>query len=168
MENNEQVQDEQNTATSADETATQDNSQGETRDWKAEALKYKAIAERKDKKLQQQSETTSGEPLKNNNTEQTGISREEVIFFAKGGNEEDLSVAKKIASLEGISILAAMEDDFYKAKVSERQANAQAKANQLGASGGSSTASGHQQKPISKMTQEEHKAYVAKLIPGLR
>ena len=167
MENNEQVQEEQNTAPSADETEI-DNSQEETRDWKAEALKYKAIAERKDKKLQKQSEEDSEQPLKNNNTEQSVVSRDEVIFFAKGGNEEDLITAKKIANLEGISILAAMEDDFYKSKVAQRQAAQQARNNQLGASGGSGSTSGHQEKPISKMTAEEHKAYVAKRIPGLR
>ena len=138
--------------------------QEETKDWKAEALKYKAIAERKEKKLQEQPKEAIN---KTNNAEQSGLTREEAIFFAKGGTEEDLAIAKKIANLEGTSILAAMEDEYYKTKVSERQAEARAKANQIGASHGSPSNAGHQQKPMGKMTREEHIEAVRKKIPDI-
>ena len=125
MENNEQeVQEtEQITAPDAEETKVETKEGDEdTKDWKAEALKYKAIAERKEKKLQKEGSENLNKPK----TDQTGLSREEAIFFAKGGSEEDLAVAKKVAEIEGISILAAMEDDYYKSQVEKREKEAEA------------------------------------------
>ena len=154
MENNEQ-----DTAPVAEKN---ENGQEETKDWKAEALKYKAIAERKEKKLQQaegsQEPTVTNKP----NQEQSIISRDEVIFFSKGGTEEDLKIARKIADNEGISLLAAMEDDFYKHKVEQRKAEEQAKRNQLRASGGSPSGNPEREKTPGEMTPDEHRAWAMK------
>jgi len=100
-----------------------------------------------------------------NNVEQSGLSREEVIFFAKGGSEEDFEIAKKISVVEGISLSEAIDNDYYKAKVEERK---NAKKNQLGASSGSNSSNDDKVKPIGEMTEAEHRAYLAKKVPGIR
>ena len=168
MENNDNVSEqevqEQDAATGAEQTEEKQASDGDTKDWKAEALKYKAIADRKDKKLQEAQTQPEAEQINKPNTEQTGLTREEAIFFAKGGTEADFKIAKKVADLEGVSILVAMEDDFYKAQVAKRQATEQSEANQLGASNGSQVAGEERQKPLSKMTRDEHEAYTMKRI----
>jgi len=168
MENNEveeySEEETQETATSAEETETQEEGQEETKDWKAEALKYKAIAERKDKKLQKEEKS---EPNKTN-TENTGLTREEAIFYAKGGDDETLALAQKIANVEGISLLAAMEDDLYKSKVASMQEEEKKKENSVGASKGSQTGAGHKPKPIGKMTEEEHREHMKKFVPEMR
>ena len=161
MENNEQVVEETtNTATDAEQVENNEG-QEESKDWKAEALKYKAIAERKDKKLQQESEKTK-ETTNKPNTEQSGLSREEAIFFAKGGDEKDLALAKKIAEVEGISLLAACEDDLYKSRVEKRKKEEKIKANSIGASGSGQPA--QREKTPGKMTREEHEAYFRKRV----
>jgi len=130
-------------------------------DWKAEALKYKAIAERKDKKLQQIGDSPK---LNKINTDSSGLTREEAIFFAKGGDEEGLKIAKKIADLEGISLLAAMEDDYYKSSMEKKQQEKQKKLNSLSASNGSPSSSGERVKPVSQMTRDEHMAFFNKRV----
>jgi hypothetical protein len=166
MGNNEQVQDENLEQTTATDAEQVEETQGDedSKDWKAEALKYKAIAERKDKKLQA-TEEKSEEPLKTK-ADQGSLTREEAIFFAKGHSEEDFEVASKIAKLEGISILAAVEDPYFKAKQEARKKEAQIKANQIGVSKGGSI-KGHEEKPVSKMTREEHIEWTKKKIAGL-
>ena len=134
----------------------------------AEIAKYKAIAERKTKQLEkvkEAGEEPQAEVVNKPKEEQVALTREEAIFFSKGGNDDDLTVAKKIAELEGISILAAMEDDFYKSKVAAREAAIKTKANTLGASSGSAS-TGHAEKPVGKMTREEHEAHFQKRIAG--
>lgn len=104
--------------------------------------------------------------VKKPNTEQTGLSREEAIFFAKGGTEENLELAKKIAKVDDVSILVAMEDDLYKSKIAKQEEDEKVKNNQIGSSNGSQTGTGHKEKPLGKMTREEHEAHVKKRIEG--
>ena len=167
MENNEQIEetsydDTQETATDAEQIENQEDGQEETKDWKAEALKYKAIAERKDKKLQEKTE------INKTNTEHTALSREDTIFFAQGGTEETYKIAKQIADTQGIGILAAKEDDYFKFQVEKIEKEKQVKANQIGSSTGSQTGSGHKPKPLGEMTREEHMANIKESVPGLR
>ena len=169
MENNDNVQEQEvqeQDASSEDVKDETQESDADTTDWKAQALKYKAIAERKDKKLQTQQVQTEQVGDKKTNTEQTGLTREEAIFFAKGGTEPDFAIAKKVADIEGVSILVAMEDDYYKAQVDKRKANEQSAANQLGASNGSPSSSEGAPKAVKDMTREEHEAHTKKRIQG--
>jgi len=99
------------------------------------------------------------------NTE--NLTREEAIFYAKGGTDEKLAIAKKIANAEGISILVAMEDDYYKSKVASMDEEALIKSNQIGASKGTPSSTGNQEKPIGQMTREEHVEHMKKKIPTL-
>jgi len=94
-------------------------------------------------------------------TEQTGLSREETIFFAQGGTEETFKIAKQIADTQGIGILAAKEDEYFKFQVDKAEKEAQVKANQIGASKGGQSGAGHAPKPQGKMTEDEHKAHAA-------
>lgn len=100
------------------------------------------------------------------NTGQTGLSREETIFFAQGGTEETYKIAKQIADNQGISILAAKEDEYFKFQVDKIEKEAQVKANQIGSSTGSQTGSGHKPKPLGKMTRDEHMAEFQKRVNG--
>jgi len=162
MENNEQETTEEVVDSSTEDVKDEEQSGDEdTKDWKAEALKYKAIADRKEKKLQEKPQT---EEIIKPNTEQSGLSREEGIFFAQGGTEESLKDAKMIAERDGISILAAKEDEYFKFQETKRADEVKAKSNQLGASGGSPTSQGHKAKPLNKMTREEHEADIKAFI----
>jgi hypothetical protein len=172
MENNEtqEITPEESVDTSVNDGQT---SEGDTTDWKAEALKHKAIAERKDKKLQEILSTANNDveekkedTINKTNQESSGLSREEAIFFAKGGSEEDLTLAKKIAAINGCGILAAMEDDYYKGSIEKKQAETARKNAQLGASGGSPTGSSKKQKAPGGMTREEHMKYTMERLNG--
>ena len=168
MENNEYIDDStpvvesQEAVTDTEQVEEQKDSQEETKDWKAEALKYKAIAERKDKKLQQQEETPK---VNKPNTEQAALTREEAILFAKGASEEDVELAKKVSKINETGLLEAFEDDYVQASIKKRQAEAQAKANQLPPSGGSAPANQRQKSP-GKMTREEHMEWTKKKMQG--
>ena len=154
MENNETVVEETTDASTEDVNI---EAQEETvESLKGQVAKYKAIADRKEKKLQSQNEEVT---INKTNTEQTGLSREEAIFFAQGGDEADLALAKKIASIEGIGILAAKEDSVFKAKVAERLEEAKIKANSMGASNGSEPMK--REKDVNTLSPEEHRAYAA-------
>jgi hypothetical protein len=165
MENNEEVLEEtqeQTTGTDTEQVETQEEGQEETKDWKAEALKYKAIAERKEKKLQEQPKKVDNKSKTSND----GLTREEAFLVAKGASLEDLEIASKVAKLEGINLMEAWADDYVQSQVEKRQKAEAAERAQLGASGGSPTSSGKPQKSPGKMTREEHEAYMRKRISG--
>ena len=171
MENNEQQEftpDQSELDASIDESnevVNQDESSDEEKDWKAEALKYKAIAERKQKQIEKQPEVQ--QPQQSNSTNQNataGVTREEVIFLSKGYDSDDLELAHKIAKVQGTSVLASMEDDYFKSVVKKKRDEANAKNSQLGPGGGSPMSGGKRQKPISQMTRDEHMEYFNKRI----
>lgn len=132
MENNEQAQEEQNTATSAEQTEDTNNSAEDTKDWKAEALKFKAIAERKDKKLQTQSQQ---ETVQSNQTnEPSGEFREELIMIAQGRSREEVDTLKVIAKGKGISLAEAEKDPMFANVTGATKAAETKQRAQLGAS----------------------------------
>jgi len=159
MENNEQVVDETtNTAPSAEQT---ENTQGgeDTKDWKAEALKFKAIAERKEKKLQEFSAdgtSKEGEPL-TTNTEQGSATIEHMALLAQDPNVEKVKYAEKVAKVEGITLTEAYSSDLCQSKFSQMDQDAQVQANTMPPSGGSAPA--QREKTPANMTDEEHRSY---------
>jgi len=170
MENNEtqEITPEESVDTSVNDVQA---SEGDTTDWKAEALKYKAISKKKDKKLQEILSTDNDDveekkenTINKTNQESNGLSREEVIFFTKGGTEKSLELAKKIAAVNNCGILAAMEDDYYKSSIEKEAAEAARKQAQLGASGSSPMGSTKKQKSPGNMTREEHMEYTLKQL----
>ena len=130
---------------------------------------FLARAKKAEGKLKEVKTSTKEPDVKVNktNTEQVGLTREEAIFYAKGGSEDDLELAKKIAKVDNVSILVAMEDDLYKSKIAQREDAEKIKKNQLGSSKGSQTGSGHEEKPLKDMTRDEHIAHMKKTIPNL-
>lgn len=146
-------------------TSTEENQapQENETDYKAEAAKFKAIAERKSKQLEEVKSSLADKPKEDEsnkiNETQSSLSREETIFFAQGGTEETYKIADKIAKTQGVSILVAKEDPYYKFEVDRMETEAKANANQMNASTGSQTNSGHDPKALGEMTRAEHEAH---------
>jgi hypothetical protein len=140
------------------ETPESEPQKEEEIDWKAEALKHKAIAERRAKKLEElksslEEKKETKEPNKPN-TE--GLSREEAIFFAKGFEEDDLKLASTIAKMNGISLLEATKDEYFKAVQDKKQQKSEDKKASLPPSNATGFTPS---KPLKDMTTEEHKAF---------
>lgn len=154
MENNEtqEVQPDLNEQETTPESET--NGAEDTKDWKSEALKYKAIAERKDKKLQEQPKEAE---IKETNPDTGGLTRDETIFIAQGGTEEELDVLNKIKG-DG-TLKEAQETDLYKSYKAEQDRKRESESAQLGASGSSPTGSEKKGKSPGQMTDDEHQKF---------
>lgn len=105
---------------------------------------------------------TKKELLNKSNETQSSLSREEAILYAKGYTDEEVQFANKIARIEGVSPLVAIEDELFKGKVNERKQKELSEKAALPASGGSSRYQA--EKPTGEMTEEEHKAYFDKVM----
>lgn len=132
------------------ESTNQDTESHETVDWKAEAKKWKAIADRKSKQIVRPTEQKQ-------NLQENYLTREEGILIAKGMDDENISQLKAIAKGKNISLLEAEKDPLfvsYFEKVQKEKKSEQAK---LGASKGSTY---KESKPEFKsgLTREEHMA----------
>lgn len=151
MENEElevQPEEGQETTQTEQEAATQGEEKTNEPDWKAEALKYKAIAERKDKQL------------KTNKPNNNELTREEVILIAKGIEDSDISYLKKLQAGEKamgkeISLSEAMSDPLFVAYKEQKEAKARAEKAQLGASSSGAVHQDNQFK--SNLPRDEHK-----------
>lgn len=102
------------------------------------------------------------ETLKTNETQSSSLSREEAILFAKGYTEDEVDLANKLAKVNGVNILEAIEDDYLKAKRNERLRKEKSEKASLPAS--NSVGRVKAEKPIGEMTEEEHKAYFDKVM----
>jgi len=91
----------------------------------------------------------SKKPVKDNSS----LTREDAILFAKGLTEEEVDLANKVAKVEGVSTLVAAEDPYVKGKIAERLKKERSDKASLGASSGSSKFT---PKDIGKMSNEEH------------
>jgi hypothetical protein len=102
------------------------------------------------------------QPLNKPNETQSGLTKDEVILYAKGHTEDEVELAKKLASLSGISPLKATEDEIFKSKVNSRIKKEKSEQASLPAS----NASGRfkTEKPVGKMTKEEHQEYFKKVM----
>ncbi len=152
MENNEQIEETQDT--SAEDV--KDETQEDTTDWKAEALKNKAILERKEKKLQELISGEKPEETKKQETEQNAPTIEHMAILSQDPNVEKLQFAEKFAKLEGISLTDAYNGEVCQAKFAQMTAQANAKANAMPASTGSAPL---REKTPSNMTDEEHRKW---------
>lgn len=134
------------------ETVEQDEAEGEAET--VETLKAKlAKTEETNKKLyarlkkpvQKKPETQS-----NNNS---GLTREEAILFAKGHTEEEVDLANKLAKVNGVSLVKAAEDDYFKSVVNKRLKQEKSDRASLGASNGNSK---FVPKDVGTMPRDEH------------
>lgn len=132
------------------ETVDAEDQETDEVDWKAEALKYKAIAMRKAK------QAVRPEPKQPTlQTEQ--LTRDEVILIAKGHDDETLNQLKVIAKGKGVSLLEAEKDPLFTSYFDKVQKEKKSEQAKLGASKGSAF---KQEKTTFKpgLTREEHMA----------
>lgn len=129
------------------ETTTQE---ADEVDWKAEALKWQAIAKRKAKQH-------IAQPVPKQTLQENYLTREEGILIAKGMDDENLSQLKVIAKGKGISLLEAEKDPLFVSYFEKSQKEKKSEQAKLGASKGSSY---KETKPEFKsgLTREEHMA----------
>lgn len=99
---------------------------------------------------------------KSNKETQPSLSREEAILYAKGYTDDEVSLANKIASIEGVSLLVAVEDEVFRAKVEARKKKEKSEQAALPASGGIGKYKA--EKPVGEMTREEHEAYYRRVM----
>ena len=100
----------------------------------------------------------------NNEINSQSLTRDESIFFAKFGSQENaeelFDQLLVISKGKGISVKEAQEDPLYKAFKEQSDADLKTKKASLPPSGGSK---GSPPKPISEMTEKEHKKYFEEL-----
>ena len=126
---------EENTATGAENTENKESA--DNTDWKAEALKYKAIANRRDK----QAQNTTKETETNNEVSESIL--DEVYLAAGGVSKDEVAQLKIIAKGKGISLAEAQKDPMFEALKKGRDVDISHKKSQLGASySGGTTESG--------------------------
>jgi len=132
---------------------------------------YKEYWEKKVKTLEAQKEhwrkkaetiVKPKETLKTNETQSSSLSREEAILFAKGYTEDEVDLANKLAKVNGIGVLEAIEDDYLKSKRALRLKKEKSEMASLPASNG--TGKFKADKPVGEMTEEEHRAYFNKVM----
>jgi len=100
-------------------------------DWKAEALKYKAILARRAKQA-------TAQPVQKQTLQTNDLTREEVILIAKGMDDENLNQLKAIAKGKNISLLQAEKDPLFVSYFDKIQKEKKSEQAKLGASKGSS------------------------------
>jgi len=155
MENNEEVTVDETVETSSEDV------KDETKDWKAEALKYKAIADRKDKKLKEAlTDGTEPEAIIKPNTEQSVFTIEHGALMQQGANVEKLNIAETLVKVErekgnAITLTDAYNSPIAQATFADMDSKEKLKANSLGASTGSAPAT--REKTVGNMTDAEHR-----------
>lgn len=91
----------------------------------------------------------------------SALSKEETILYAKGFAEAEVEYAKKIASVEGTSPLAAAESDLFKTWKKTQDDRRKADDAQLGAANGSPVR--RSEKGFAdKLSDDEHRALAMK------
>lgn len=100
--------------------------------------------------------TLNPEEVKKEETPKTdSLSREEAILYAKGKNDDQIAHAKKVAALEGISVIEALDNPLYVAWEQKQVVDTTNQAAQLGAS--KSSAPHHEEGFVPGMAKEDHK-----------
>ena len=84
------------------------------------------------------------------------LTREEAILYAKGFSEEEVTQAQKVATLEGVPLTEAVQNDLFTTWKTKRDAKAKQEAAQLGVGRGSR---GSAKKTLDSkgLTDDEHK-----------
>lgn len=131
---------------------TNDTDSQEEVDWKAEALKWQAIAKRKAKQVEKPKVEARPE-----RTLTDTPSREELILIAKGMEEEDLDQLKVIAKGKGISLKDAEKDPLFEAYYSKVQKERKAEQAKLGASRGSGYQKNQPDFANPNLSEDEHR-----------
>jgi len=136
------------------EVETHEVEEEDSTDWKAEAKKQQAINARLAKKLNKPQPVPV---VEQSNQVKDSLSREEAILIAQGMSPEDLDELADVAKAKGISLLKAKDTPIFTAYLQAREAEAKKEKAKLGSSKGSQVS---QERSISDLTDEEHKALV--------
>lgn len=118
-----EIQDEElETEEIAEESAQEDIPEDET-DWKAEALKYKAIAERKSKQADKAKELPKQEaPAPAENKQEADLTAKDAIVLMKSGvdNDEDIDEVVQFAKFRNIPISEALKSPVVKTLLAQK------------------------------------------------
>jgi hypothetical protein len=93
-----------------------------------------------------------------NNSSLTEESVDVKILESQGVDSDSIAYLKKLAKVNGTSILAAQSDDIYKTWKSNQEATAKAEKAKLGASRGSGSARQEKAFTSANLSDEDHKA----------
>lgn len=136
-----------------EENDTPESGEGEdVETLKAELAKTKELNSKLYARLKKTEQKKPTDTVKDSKSK-SSLTREEAILFAKGHTEEEVDLATKLAKVNGISILSASEDSYFKAKVLERLKKEKSEKASLGASNGSNK---FIPKEVGKMDRDEH------------
>lgn len=118
----------------------------------AEAKKsWKTVISQKEHFKKKATELKTQPKPEKQESQNTGLTREEAILFAKGFTEDEVDLANKIAKVNGIPVIEATNDDYFKSVVEKRKEQERSSNAQLRPS------NGYQAKDVSKMTTDEHR-----------
>lgn len=78
-----------------------------------ELLKIRQIAEDQRKRAEKLEAELKELKNKSNETPVSGLSREEAMLIAKGFSDDELSYANKVATLEGVNLIEAVNTDLF-------------------------------------------------------
>lgn len=154
LEQEEQIQEEVDESTESTEEAEADQV-----DWKAEAMKWKAIASRKAKQAESKTKVESQDQPK-----ESGLSEEDIIVISKIADKEKIESLKEIAKMKGLTMAQASESTMY--KLAEREIDQQRSAEkaQLGASRGSGKRATEKTFTTPGLSRDEHKEMFYKTV----
>lgn len=152
-ENIDSTNDEQETSEEVDNTPT-------VEDYNKLQQKNKELYERA-KKAEAIAKAKKEAPLLKETNETQSLTRDEAILYAKGYTDEEVDLANRLSKLNGTTPLKAVEDDIFKAKHSARLKKERSEQASLSPS---SSGGFKSDKPLGKMTKEEHEAYYRKVV----
>lgn len=89
--------------------------------------------------------------------ETSSLSRQEAILIARGLDETSLEKANKIAQVEGVTLLEAVEGDVFKAWKTAEEQRQKAEEAKLGASSKSGKSAKQKDVTTPGLSREEHK-----------
>ena len=139
------------------ETPVEEQTNDELAKAQAEAAKYRRLFEKSQKKpapAEQVKAETPNSPL---------IDVDERVLKAQGMPDELLEKLKKVAALEGVSLIDAQNNDLFVAAKEKFEKEAKSKAASLGASRGSAKVQPKKDFTAVGLTKEEHMAMIKSL-----
>lgn len=155
------LQEETSEEETVEEETTKSDEADESQDWEAEAKKWKAIAERNKKKAAEAPKKVAKQDTSNETVEET-------VLRAQGMDDELVTHLKKVAKLNGTTLLAAQADPlFTQFKDNFEQEKRVAEA-QVGASGGSGERQAPRDFTTPGLSKDEHKKMTQEALKNLR
>lgn len=151
LEENDEIETEAEAPEADAEVETYDDSEEDTTDWKAEALKQKAINARMQKKASKPQIAPKEQPQSTNTD---NLSREEAVLIAQGLSLEDIDKLKVIAKAEDTTLFKAKDSDLFLGYIDRKASIEKKEKAKLGSSKGSQVS---QEKKMSELSPDEHK-----------